>query len=356
MNRRFLIARTLASLALALSAATGMAADAIQPIEGDWIAKDFKFSTGDVMPELRLHYTTLGDPGNDAVLILHGTAGSGTGMLAANFGGELFGPGQPLDASRYFIILPDALGTGKSARPSDGLRAKFPNYNYDDMVTAQYRLLTEHLKVKHLRVIIGNSMGGMQTWMWAEKYPGMMDVAVPMASLPSAMGGRNWMLRRMLTESIRNDPEWMGGNYTKQPRSLQFASVFFNAATIGGNQGLYKIAPTSARADALLKERLTGPFPGDANDQLYQWESSRDYDPSKGLEQIRATLLAINSSDDERNPPELGILDREIKRVRNGRVLLIPGSPDTFGHGTTGNARFWKKELAEVLQTAPRLP
>lgn len=347
-----------ALVALVLSAYTtsAAAADAPQPVEGTWIVKDFKFSTGDVLPELRLHYTTLGDAKNDAVLILHGTTGSGTGMLGANFGGELFGPGQPLDASRHFIILPDALGAGESSKPSDGLRAKFPAYNYDDMVSAQYRLLTEHLKVKHLRVIIGNSMGGMQTWLWAQKYPGMMDVAVPMASMPTEMSGRNWMLRRMLTESIRNDPQWQGGNYIQQPRSLQFASVFYSAATIGGNQGLFKLAPTRDKADALLQQRLTNPFSGDANDHLYQWESSRDYNPAPGLGRISAVVLAINSADDERNPPELGVMEREMKRIKNARLLLIPGSADTFGNGTTAFAKFWKKDLVDLLQVAPRLP
>ena len=344
-----------ASLFLICSAAAALAADPITPREGDWVVRDFKFHTGETLPELRLHYTTLGDPKNEAVLILHGTTGSGTGMLGAAFGGELFGPGQPLDASRYYIVLPDAIGTGKSSKPSDGLRAQFPRYNYDDMVGAQYRLVTEHLGLTHLRLVLGNSMGGMQTWLWAQKYPDAMDIAVPMASLPTAMSGRNWMLRRMLTESIRNDPEWMGGNYTKQPRRLQFASVFYGTATIGGNQGLFKLAPTREQADALLNQRLNGPFAGDANDHLHQWESSGDYNPGPGLERIKATLLAINSSDDERNPPELGVLEREIKRVKNGRILLIPGSPDTFGHGTTGNAKFWKKDLADLLDSAPHL-
>jgi homoserine O-acetyltransferase len=297
----------------------------------------------------------VGAPTGEPVVILHGTTGSGTGMLNPRFAGELFGPGQPLDASRYYIILPDAIGTGKSTKPSDGLRAKFPRYNYDDMVTAQYRLVTEHLGVKHLRLVLGNSMGGMQTWIWAQKYPGFMDVAVPMASLPTEMSGRNWLMRRLIIDSIRNDPEWMDGNYVKQPRSAQFASVFFAIGTSGGNQGLQKAAPTREKADQLLNERLKAPFRGDANDHLYQWDSSRDYDASKGLERIQAVILAINSADDERNPPELGFLDREIKRVKNGRVLLIPGSADTAGHGTTGQARFWKQQLGEVLQTAPRM-
>jgi homoserine O-acetyltransferase len=275
-------------------------------------------------------------------------------MLSAAFGGELFGAGQPLDASRYFVILPDAIGTGKSSKPSDGLRMGFPKYNYDDMVAAQYRLVREHLGVRHLRLVIGNSMGGMQTWIWAQKYPDAMDIAVPMASLPTEMSGRNWMMRRLLIESIRNDPEWMNGNYTKQPRGLQLASVFFATGTNGGNQGLFKAAPSREKADELINRRLGAPFRGDANDHLYQWDASRDYNPSPGLERIRAVLLAINSADDERNPPELGVLEREVKRVKNGRVFLIPASSDTAGHGTTGQAKFWKKELAEVLQSAPR--
>ena len=325
-----------------------------KPVEGTWTVRDFKFSTGDVLPELKLHYTTIGNPAGEPVLVLHGTTGSGLGMANPAFGGELFGPGQPLDASKYFIILPDAIGTGKSSKPSDGLRAKFPNYNYDDMVTAQYRLVKEHLGIKRLRLAIGNSMGGMQVWMWAQKYPDMMDVAVPMASLPTEMNSRNWMMRRLIVDSIRNDPEWMEGNYTKQPRSWQFASVFYATATNGGNQAIAKAASTRAKADQILDTRLKAPFAGDANDHLYQWASSGDYNPSTGLERITATLMAINSADDERNPPENGVLEREIKRVKNGKILLIPGSDLTAGHGTTGQAKFWKKELAELLQTAPK--
>ena len=342
------------SVAFTLTALPVLAADYPAPNEGSWVVRDFRFHTGDVLPELRLHYRTVGAPTGEPVLILHGTAGAGTNMLTPAFAGELFGIGQPLDASRYFIILPDALGSGKSSKPSDGLRTKFPRYNYDDMVTAQYRLVSEHLGVRHLRLVLGNSMGGMQTWIWAQKYPDFMDVAVPMASLPTEMSSRNWMMRRLIIDSIRNDPEWMNGNYTKQPRSVQFASVFFSIGTSGGNHGLYKLAPTREKADALLDKRLSAPFRGDANDSLYQWESSRDYNPAPGLDRIQAALLAINSADDERNPPELGLLDREIKRVKNGRVLLIPASEQTAGHGTTAQARFWKQELAELLQSAPR--
>jgi homoserine O-acetyltransferase len=349
-----LLGWAMASLAVALSALPSLAADYPTPKEGEWVMRDFRFHTGEMLPELRLNYTTVGAPTGEPVLLLHGTTGSGRSLLTPAFAGELFGPGQPLDASRYYIILPDAIGHGKSSKPSDGLRMSFPKYNYEDMVDAQYRLLNEHLGVRHLRLVLGNSMGGMETWIFAQKYPGFMDVAVPMASLPTEMSSRNWMLRRLIIDSIRNDPEWMNGNYTKQPRSAQFASVFFGIATNGGNLALYKAAPTREKADQLLDERLTGRFTADANDVLYQWDSSRDYNPSAGLERIQAVLLAINSADDERNPPELGLLDREIKRLKNGRVLLIPASDQTAGHGTTGRARLWKKELGELLQTAPR--
>ena len=333
----------LAFLALTLAAFAASAADSPASKEGTWTVRDFRFHTGEVLPELRLHYRTLGAPTGEPVVVLHGTTGSGAGMTAANFGGELFGPGQPLDAKRYYIILPDAIGHGRSSKPSDGMRLKFPRYNYDDMVDASQRLATEHLGVKHARLVIGNSMGGMETWIWAQKYPQFMDVAVPMASQPTAMSSRNWILRRLIIDSIRRDP-----------KNAQFASVFYSFATSGGNQALYKQAPTREKADALLDARMKLPFTADPDDVLYQWDSSRDYDASAGLEKIQATLLAINSADDERNPPETGVLDREIKRVKNGRVLLIPGSPDTAGHGTTGAAKWWKKDLAELLERAPK--
>jgi homoserine O-acetyltransferase/O-succinyltransferase len=348
MKMRKLLAAFAAWLSLA-----AFAADLPTPQEGSWVAKDFRFHTGETM-DVKLAYRTLGSPANEAIVVLHGTAGSGASMLTPGFGGELFGAGQPLDAAKYFIVIPDTVGHGKSSKPSDGLRTRFPRYNYDDMVDAHHRLLTEGLGIKRARMVIGNSMGGMETWIWAAKYPGFMDIAVPMACLPTEMASRNWMLRRLITDSIRNDPDWKNGDYTEQPKSARFASVFFAIATNGGNQALYKAAPTREKADALLDARMKAPFPADANDVLYQWDSSRDYNPSPGLEKVRATVLAINAADDERNPPELGLLEREMARVKQGRIVLIPASPDTAGHGTTGSAKWYKRELAEVLQSAPR--
>jgi len=325
------------------------------PKEADWVARDFRFHTGEVMPELRLHYLTIGEPSGEPVLILHGTTGSGAGLLTPGFAGQLFGAGQPLDATKYFIILPDAIGHGKSAKPSDGLRTKFPAYTYDDMVLAQHRLLSEALGIRHLRLVLGHSMGGMHVWMWGVKYPDFMDALVPMASQPTEMSSRNWMMRRLIIDSIRNDPEWGNGNYTKQPRSAQVASVFYGIATNGGTLALQKMAPSREAADKLLNDRLVAPFTADANDVLYQWESSRDYNPAPGLERIQAVLLAINAADDERNPPETGIMERELKRVKSARLFLIPASEDTRGHQTTGAfAKLWKNQVQELLATAPR--
>ena len=326
------------------------------PKESAWVAKDFRFHTGQVMPELRINYLTVGDPKGEPVLVLHGTTGSAQSMMGPGFAGEMFGPGQPLDAARYFVIIPDSIGHGKSSKPSDGMRAAFPKYNYEDMVDAQYRLVKEGLGIKRLRLVIGNSMGGMHTWIWGTKYPGEMDALVPMACQPSEMSSRNWILRRLIVDSITNDPEWNGGNYTKQPKSAQFASVFFNFATNGGDQALYKAAPTRAQADALLDSRLKGAFPADANDTLYQWASSGDYNPSPGLEKIQAAVLAINAADDERNPPETGIMERELKRIKNARLFLIPASEATAGHGTTGNAKWWKAQMADWLRGVPAKP
>jgi homoserine O-acetyltransferase len=320
------------------------------PKEATWVVRDFRFHTGDVLPELRLHFTTVGDPSAEPVLILHGTDGAGTNLLNPGFAGELFGPGQPLDATRYFIILPDALGAGKSSKPSDGLRSRFPRYNYDDMVRAQHRLVSEHLGIRRLRLVLGQSMGGMHVWIWGTMFPDFMDALVPMASMPVEVAGRNWMTRRLLIESIRADPEWNGGNYTKQPRSLHIAQNFFSIATSGGNQALYKAAPTREKADQLVTKRLAQSSRRDANDFIYQYDASRDYNPAPKLESIKARLLAINSADDERNPPELGIMEREIKRVVRGQYMLIPASEETSGHGTTSRAKWWKNHLEEFLQ------
>lgn len=324
------------------------------PGEGHWVARDFRFHSGEALPELRLAYTTLGNPGGEPVLVLHGTGQSAANLLAPPFAGELFGPGQPLDASRYYLILPDSIGTGRSSKPSDGLRTAFPAYNYDDAVDGQYRLLTEHLGIRHVRLVLGNSMGGMQAWLWAQRYPDFMDAVVPMGALPIEMSGRNWMMRRLIIDSIRNDPAWMNGHYTLQPNSAAFARVFFGIATNGGNRALYRAAPTRALADALLDQRLSAPMNDDANDLLYQFESARDYNPSPGLERIEAALLAINAADDERNPPELGVMEGAMRRVKHGRALLIPASDETVGHGTTFHAKFWKHELAALLRETPR--
>jgi homoserine O-acetyltransferase len=343
------------AIAATLITADGtMAQNYPAPKEGDWVARDFRFHTGEVMPELRIHYTTVGQPSGEPVVILHGTSGSGSGMLSPAFAGELFGPGQALDASKYFIILPDSIGHGKTAKPSDGQRTKFPRYNYDDMVVAQYRLVSEGLGLRHVRMVLGFSMGGMNTWMWGEKYPDFMDILVPMASQPAEVSSRNWIMRRLITDSIRSDPDWNNGNYTSQPRSAKVASVFYGIATAGGTLALQKLAPTREAADKVLDTRLAGPFPLDANDVLYMWDASRDYNPAPGLERIQAAVLAINSSDDERNPPETGIMERELKRVKNARLFLIPGSEETAGHLTTIMAKFWKQPVRELLAAAPR--
>lgn len=331
----------------------GNAADYPAPYEGVWVARDFRFNTGEVMSEVRIHYRTIGDPSGEPVLVLHGTTGTGASMLTPGFAGELFGPGQPLDATKYFIILPDALGAGGSSKPSDGLRTRFPAYNYDDMVLAQRRLLTEHLKIRHLRLLIGNSMGGMHAWIWGVRYPDFMDALVPMASQPTEMSGRNWMLRRMLIEMVRKDPEYQGGDYTSQPRSLRLSNAFFALATNGGTLACQKAAPTTELADEYVEAKLAQPFTLDANDFIYQWSASRGYNPAPGLGKVKAAVLAINAADDERYPPETGLMERAMQLVGNGRLLLIPASEDTCGHGTNGLARFYKRELYELLKTAP---
>jgi homoserine O-acetyltransferase/O-succinyltransferase len=341
-------------VSVAAFSVTAMAADYPAPKEGDWVAKNFKFHTGETMPELKLHYTTLGAPTGQPVLVLHGSGGSAASMLTPTFAGELFGPGQPLDATKYYIIITDSIGHGKSLKPSDGLKTKFPHYNYNDLVDAQYRLVTEGLGIKHLRLVIGNSMGGMHTWIWAARYPQMMDVAVPMASQPTAMAARNWILRRTMLDTIRNDPDYKDGNYTSQPRMMKYAIAAYRFASAGGTLGYQTLAPTSAQADKMVDEQLAMTVTADANDYIYQWDASHDYDPSAGMEKIEATLLAINAADDERNPPETGVTEAAVKRIKNGRIYLIPASTETRGHLTTGNAKFYTEQLRELLQFAPQ--
>ena len=342
------------SAALALTSFSAIAADYPAPKQGSWIAKDFKFHTGDTMPELQLHYTTIGEPTGQPVLVLHGTGGSAASMLTPSFAGELFGAGQPLDSAKYYIIIPDSIGHGKSSKPSDGMKTAFPKYNYDDMVDAQYRLVSEGLGIKQLRLVIGNSMGGMHAWIWGVKYPEAMDVLVPMASQPTEMAARNWMLRRIMLETIRSDPDYNGGNYTAQPRMMKYAIHAYGIASAGGTLAYQTQAPTADKADKMVNDRLATAVTADANDFVYAWASSQDYNPSAGLEKIAATLLAINAADDERNPPETGVTDAAMKRIRNGKLHLIPASTETRGHLTTGNAKFYAKQLQELLQTAPR--
>ena len=349
---RFL--RAALSAIFAMTSLAALAADYPAPKQGDWIARDFKFHTGETMPELRLHYTTIGEPTGQPVLVLHGSGGSVASMLTPAFAGELFGAGQPLDASKYYIIIPDGLGHGRSSKPSDGMKIAFPKYDYDDMVDAQYRLIKEGLGIRHLRLVMGNSMGGMHAWTWGVRYPQMMDALVPMASQPTEMAARNWMLRRMMIETIRNDPDYQGGHYTTPPRMMKYAINAYQIASGGGALGYQTLAPTAAAADKLVDDRLAMPVTSDANDFIYQWEASHDYNPSPGLERIEATLLAINAADDERNPAETGVTEAALKRVKNGRLYLIPASTATRGHLTTGNAAFYKQQLQELLQTAPQ--
>ena len=332
------------------------AADYPPPGEGDYSIRDFKFSSGETLPELRIHYRTLGEPKKDAqgkttnaVLIMHGTTGSGAQFFRPEFAGELFGPSQPLDATKFFIVLPDGIGHGKSSKPSDGLHAKFPRYGYRDMVEAQYRLLTDGLGVNHARLIMGTSMGGMHTWLWGETHPEFMDTLLPLASLPTQISGRNRAWRRIIIDAIRGDPAWNGGEYKTQPPSLRTAAEML--WLMSSNPLVrQKEAPNLAKTDEVLDKFVVDIVrTDDANDVLYALEASRDYDPGPGLEKIRAPLLAINSADDHINPPELGILEREIKRVPHGRALLIPLSEKTRGHGSHTIAALWKDDLVRLL-------
>lgn len=334
-----------------------VAAEYPAPTERDLVLKNFRFASGEVLPQLRIHYRTLGEPRRNAhgivrntVLILHGTTGSGAQFIRPEFAGELFGAGRLLDATQFFIVLPDGIGHGKSSKPSDGLHAKFPRYGYRDMIEAQRRLLVDGLHVNHLRLVMGTSMGGMHTWLWGELHPDFMDALMPLASLPTQVAGRNRAWRRVVIDAIRQDPQWHGGDYAEQPPSLGTAAEML--WLMSSNPVLRQAeAPTLSQADATL-DAYVADFrkTGDANDVLYAVEASRDYDPGPALANIRAPLVAVNSADDLINPPELGILEREIKRVRGARAVVVPFSAQTHGHGSHTIAMLWRSNLAQLLQ------
>jgi homoserine O-acetyltransferase len=345
----------------AVVATIAFAAEYPAPREGDARLKDFSFASGERLPELKIHYRTIGELRRDAdgratnaVLIMHGTTGSGAQFIRAEFAGELFGSGQPLDAAKYFIVLPDGIGHGNSSKPSDGLHAKFPHYGYHDMVEADYRTLREALGVDHLRLVMGTSMGGMHTWLWGEMHPDFMDALMPLASLPTQIAGRNRAWRRVVIDAIRLDPDWHNGDYTNEPPSLRTAAemLYF----MGSNPPLrQQETPTLAKTDDVLDKFVANYLKtGDANDVMYAVAASHDYDPAPDLEKIRVTLAAVNSADDLINPPELGILEKEIKRVPQGRAVVIPYSPETRGHGSHTIAKLWKDELVRLLKETER--
>lgn len=345
---------------LSLSIFSGLthsrAADSPPPQAGDFVLHDFHFANGETLPELRMHYRTLGTPRLDekgvvrnAVLIMHGTTGEGGNFLRPEFAGQLFGKEQLLDASRYYLILPDAIGHGHSSRPSDGLHARFPRYGYRDMVAADHRLLTEGLKVNHLRLVMGTSMGGMHTWLWGELYPDFMDALLPLASVPTQISGRNRIWRRSIIDAIRTDPEWKNGDYTTQPAGLRTAAFMLMFMSSNPVQR-QKEMPTREKADAAIDQFLSRTLRTmDANNTLYALDASSDYDPGSDLEKIKAPLLAVNTADDLINPGELGILEHEIGRVKRGKAIVIPLSNETRGHGTHTLAAVWKKYLEELL-------
>jgi len=332
------------------------------PVPGDFVIKSFTFESGKTLPELKIHYVTIGKPEKNkdgmvtnAVLILHGTGGSHAQFLGRGFGGVLFGKGQLLDAEKYFIVIPDNIGHGDSSKPSNGLHARFPHYCYHDMINAQYQLLTEKLGVNHVRLMMGTSMGGMHSWLWGEMYPDFMDALMPLASLPMEISGRNRYFRRMMMDPIKNDPDWQDGEYKTQPIRGLTAAIYTLIMMGSSPLQMQKQMPSKATADsafdATMKARLAST---DANDLLYQVDASRDYDPQPKLETIKAKLLAVNSADDAVNPPELGIVEKEIKRVRYGRFVLLPITEETRGHGTHTIAAIWQKYLAELLKASEK--
>ncbi|MGH7619539.1 MAG: alpha/beta fold hydrolase [Gemmatimonadaceae bacterium] len=351
--------KTLLLGGLALLASPRLGAQA--PRGADYVAKNFKFETGETLPEVRLHYVALGKPRRDAagvvrnaVLIRHGTGGTGAPFMNRTFGGELFGPGQPLDTSRFYVILPDGVGHGQSSKPSDGMHARFPKYTYNDMVDAQHELLTKGLGVNHLRLVMGTSMGCMHSWVWGERYPEFVDGMVPLACAPTAIVGRNRMIRTMIMDFIRDDPGYHGGDYTSQPAGLRQAMGMLFILTSSAKVQLRQ-APTRDKADSAIRAYLDQHArTSDANDVVYAFNASRNYDPSPSLEKITARVLAINSADDFVNPPELGVVEQLMPRVKRGKFILLPITDETRGHGTHSLPAIWKGYLADFMKDLPQ--
>lgn len=351
------VQRAVAIAALAVGVGFGYAQAGPAVQQGNYVAHDFHFRSGESLGDLKLHYRTLGAPHKDAqghvdnaVLIMHGTGGTGTQFLAPYFAGVLFGPGQLLDATKHYIILPDDIGHGGSSKPSDGMHARFPHYDYDDMVAAEHLLVTEGLHVDHLRLTLGTSMGCMHAWVWGETYPVFSDALMPLACLPVQIAGRNRMMRKMAMDEITEDPAWKGGDYTTQPPGLKTA---LEMLLIMGSSPLQmqEHEPTRDEADAYLEKFLTGhAATTDANDFLYAFNSSRNYDPSAKLGTITVPVMAVNSADDFINPPELNIMPETIQRVPKGKYVLLPVTEQTRGHGTHTMAAIWQSYLAELLE------
>ncbi len=357
MNYKFLL-----SIFVFLLSFTVLGQDSPTPLEGDFIIDKFEFESGETLKNLNLHYTTIGQPTkgkdgkvNNAILIKHGTTGTGHQFLSKRYAGNLFGPGQTLDATKYYIILTDDIGHGKSSKPSDSLRMEFPKYTYDDMVLANYKLLTEHLGVDHLRLVTGTSMGGMQSWVWGYTYPDFMDAIMPLASLPVEIAGRNRMQRAMIVKLIEMDPEWQNGNYQNQPKVGLAGAIGQLMFMVSSPLQWQKRAPTREEAEEMLDkmvERYLSIM--DANDMIYAFESSRYYNPAPHLSEIKAPLIAINSADDQVNPPELGLIEKEIKKIKNAKFVLLPITDETSGHGTHSNPKIWAKYLEELMEISAK--
>ena len=356
-----MIRRALLAVCLSLATSAAVAQTSWPNFkEGDYVLKNFKFDSGETLPELRMHYRTLGTAKRNAqgeiingVVLLHGTSGSGNSWLLPSLADELFAKGQPLDGAEHFIIIPDSVGVGGSSKPSDGLRAKFPHYRYADSIRAEHQLITEGLNVRHLRLVLGSSMGGMKTWMWGEMYPDLMDGLVPIASQPIGISGRNWINRRIRIEAIKNDPEYNNGNYTKNPSTY----IYTLPMAAMGTENVVRIqemAPTREAGDEMYKKLVEEAKKGDANNTLWGIEAVMDYNPSKDLEKIKARLLAINFEDDEANPPQLNVVEPAIKRIKNARHVVIPAGPESHGHYSHLRAKLWKSHLVEFMKTLPK--